>query len=396
MKRRLVELLRCPGCQSPLDLEVLAEQSEPLEVALEGPCCNRYCAEQAAPMDQLLGDSPDCAACYGRDVSEGLLACSSCELVFPVIDGVPRLVRDAGEVYSSFFYRHTESVGRGAGPMGPAQPARPNPKVFDRRSNESFSLQWEIDQPGDRTWFKNDRELRHREFLDSMQLEEDDLRQRLILDAGCGNGRLTSSIGWYGAEVVGMDLSGSVVRANQDRLEHGGRRAPFVHFVQGNVMEPPLAMEAFNHIHTSGVLHHTPDPERAFESFLGLGKPGGRVYVQLYRKREAWVGIPNQLIRFFTSRMPVRMLYRLCYLLAPVHRFLVLVVAGLRGEQSPIADATRREQAISLFDNYSPRYQYRYTPEQVRSMFEGHGLTNVRDVTFDNEARHMVAFVGDK
>ena len=41
--------------------------------------------------------------------------------------------------------------------------------------------------------------------------------------------------------------------------------------------------------------------------------------------------------------------------------------------------------AISMFDHFSPKYQYRYTPEQVRTMFEHAGLLSVRDVTFDNE-----------
>jgi len=44
----------------------------------------------------------------------------------------------------------------------------------------------------------------------------------------------------------------------------------------------------------------------------------------------------------------------------------------------------------------SPRYQYRYTPEQVRRRFVDAGLQGVTDVTFPNEARHMVAFVGVK
>ena len=68
----------------------------------------------------------------------------------------------------------------------------------------------------------------------------------------------------------------------------------------------------------------------------------------------------------------------------------------MRGEQSPIRDFSRRERAISMFDNYSPRYQFRYRPEEVRRMFEGAGLVGVKDVTFDNEKRHMVAFVGTR
>jgi hypothetical protein len=75
---------------------------------------------------------------------------------------------------------------------------------------------------------------------------------------------------------------------------------------------------------------------------------------------------------------------------------LVLLVATLRGEHSPIGSANHGERALSLFDHFSPRYQYRYRPEEMRQMFEAEGLVEVQETTLANEARHMVAFVGRK
>jgi SAM-dependent methyltransferase len=159
-------------------------------------------------------------------------------------------------------------------------------------------------------------------------------------------------------------------------------------------MELPLRPGSFAFVHSSGVLHHTPSTERAFASILPAVRAGGRVYVQLYRRREAWVGIPNAVLRSLTSRLPPRLLYRICWAAVPLHTMLVRLVARLRGENSPIASASRGERALSLFDNFSPRYQYRYTPEQMRQMFEAAGLIEIQDTTLANEARHMVAFVG--
>ncbi|MBV8119110.1 MAG: hypothetical protein JO081_04120, partial [Alphaproteobacteria bacterium] len=50
------------------------------------------------------------------------------------------------------------------------------------------------------------------------------------------------------------------------------------------------------------------------------------------------------------------------------------------------------ECALSLFDNFSPRYQYRFTPGEVRQMLQAAGLMEIRDTTLANEGRHMVAF----
>jgi SAM-dependent methyltransferase/uncharacterized protein YbaR (Trm112 family) len=398
MKRRVVELLQCPGCNGSLDLQVLSEQPEKVDVPVKRPRCARYCAL----LDVAIGPESDparfdCQGCYGRDVRDGFLSCSGCHLVFPVIDGVPRLLRQAHEDYREFFFERREHVAASRGQERLAKTLdATDPAVFDRRTHESFSLQWEHYQYDDKTWFKDDVSLRQEELLRSFDLPAPALVGALILDVGCGNGRLTATMSRYGAEVVGMDLSRSVARANENRQAVAGDRAPFVHFVQGNIMEPPLRPESFDHIHTSGVLHHTPDTWRAFASFLKLGRPGARTYVQLYRRRELWVRMVNTPLRFVTTRLPVGLLYRLCYVMVPVHTALVKMVAAVRGEHSPIGAASRRERAVSLFDHLSPHYQYRYTPEQVRQRFVDAGLRDVKDVTLANEARQMVAFVGVK
>jgi 2-polyprenyl-3-methyl-5-hydroxy-6-metoxy-1,4-benzoquinol methylase/uncharacterized protein YbaR (Trm112 family) len=394
-----MDLLVCPVCRGRLRLHVISEAPQAVAGPVLEPRCATYCARHGQTLKPGANGTAnlDCRDGYTNDIREGFLECSSCHLLYPILEGVPRVIRNAYEEYKDFFYRHSALIGNLQGQAEVAgRLGRLKSSVFDRRSNESFGLQWQMYQYEDKTWFKDDADLRRQEFLYNMDLTEEQLRGKLILDAGCGNGRLTASVARYGAEVVGMDLSRSVERADKYRALFAQEHAPFVHFVQGNVMEPPFARETFDHIHTSGVLHHTPAPQRAFEIFLTLVRPGGKAYVQLYRKREAWVGIPNQMLRAFTCRLPVRLLYRLCYLTVPLHTTAVLVVAHFRGEKSPIREASRRERAVSLFDHFSPRYQFRYTPEQVHQMFKKAGLRNIKDVTLANEARHMVAFVGDK
>lgn len=398
MKRRLLDLLACPVCRGRLELTVFQEIRQTVSVAVRGPVCREICglkglrlsdaqAAEAAPSDT------DCTACYAREIEEGILACSSCGALYPIVAAIPRLVRGAEHEHASFFDRHGDAVRKLAGrePLSGIGLAR-DASVFDPRSNDSFGLQWTNQAEGDKTWFKDDALLRKDEFLYSLTVDREELRGALILDGGCGNGRLTGSLASFGAEVVGVELSVGVERAQSGRDHYAGEYAPLVHFVQGNVMEPPLRAGCFDIVHSSGVLHHTPSVERALARLLPALRPGGRVYVQLYRRREAWVGIPNALLRRLTSRLPPRLLYRMCWAAVPLHTALVLAVSRLRGESSPIASATRGERALSLFDNFSPRYQYRHTAQEMRRMFESAGLVDIRDTTLANEARHMVAF----
>jgi SAM-dependent methyltransferase len=220
-----------------------------------------------------------------------------------------------------------------------------------------------------------------------------------VLDGGCGNGELTRSFAEYGPEVVAMDFSRSVEGARrrlfQKGPEGGNTVSHRVHYLQGNVLELPLLAHSFDMIHSSGVLHHTPSTYRAFRSISKAVKPGGKVYIQLYRLRPAWIHAINVTLRAVTTRMPMGLLYWLCYVTSPAHAAMSRLMHRLRGESAP-PTATARERAVQMFDNYSPKYQYRHTVPEILELFRSEGFEDPRDVTLANEARHMLAVLGRK
>ena len=350
MKKRLLDWLVCPACREQPELQVFRE-------------------------DQIDGS--------GEEILEAALSCR-CGLIYPVIDGIPRMLRNAREEYPEFFNRH----GLGGPGTGGERPR-------DRRSQKSFGLQWTLYQEGDHTWFKDDAGLRKREFLFNLDTTAEDLPGKVLLDAGCGNGELTRSIAEYGVEIVAMDFSRSVERARQRLFDKGSPVSHRVHYLQGNVLELPLRRGSFDLVHSSGVLHHTPSTERAFRSVAQATKPGGKLYVQLYRRRPAWIHAINVALRAATTRMPLGLLYGLCYAATPVHAALSRLVHALRGEPAP-PRATARERAVQMFDNYSPRYQYRHTVPEILELFRSAGYENLKDVTLENEARHMLAVLGTR
>jgi ubiquinone/menaquinone biosynthesis C-methylase UbiE len=305
-------------------------------------------------------------------------------LIYPILGGIPRMICNAAEEYPEFFSRH-----RLAGARHIPQP-QPN---LDPRSEKSFRLQWATYREGDNTWFKDDAGLRKQEFLDNFRITAEELKGKTLLDAGCGNGELTRSISEYGPEVVAMDFSRSVEGARRRLFEKGSQVSHRVHYLQGNVLELPLRPQSFDFVHSSGVLHHTPSTYRAFRSVSREPKPGGKLYIQLYRRRPAWIHAVNVTLRAATTRMPLGLLYGLCYAATPVHAALSRLMHSLRGEKAP-PRATARERAVQMFDNYSPRYQYRHTVPEIMELFRSEGYVDLEDVTLDNEARHMLAVLG--
>lgn len=350
MKKRLLDWIVCPACGETPELSVFREEG------IDG---------------------------YGMEILEAALSCS-CGLIYPVIDGIPRMLRNARDEYPEFFARH-DLGGPGAG----------GERREDPRSQKSFGLQWTLYQEGDHTWFKDDAGLRKREFLFNLDTTAEELRGKVMLDAGCGNGELTRAIAEYGVEIVAMDFSRSVERARRRLFQKSLPLAHRVHYLQGDVLELPLRRHSFDLVHSSGVLHHTPSTYRAFRSVAQAAKPGGKLYVQLYRRRPAWIHAVNVALRAVTTRLPMGLLYRLCYVATPVHALLSRLMHFLRGEPAP-PRATARERAVQMFDNYSPRYQYRHTVPEILELFRSAGYVDLKDVTLDNEARHMLAVLGTR
>lgn len=235
--------------------------------------------------------------------------------------------------------------------------------------------------------------LRKREFLQNLDAAPEELAGRTLLDAGCGNGELTRAVAAYGLEVVAVDFTKSVEGARRRLRTLSPELAARVHYVQADVLALPFRPRSFDLVHSSGVLHHTPSTERAFRSVGRMAKPGGKLYVQLYRRREAWVHGVNAALRAVTTRLPLPLLYALCYAATPLHAALSRLVHRLRREPPP-PRATARERAVQMFDNYSPRYQHRHTVPEIAALFRDAGYEEVRDVTLANEARHMLALLG--
>lgn len=387
MKKRLLDWIVCPNCGERPRLQVFREERVELPSPVGAPACTYYCGRHDMASPRSIVPPPDCNTCYQEEILEGMFACA-CGLAYPVIDGIPRLIRNAHEEYADFFARH----GIAADGSAAAPSAAP---VADRRSSRSFRLQWAIYREGDNTWFKDDHGLRKREFLYNLDTNPEELAGSTILDGGCGNGELTRSYAEYGPEVVAMDFSRSVEGARKRLFEKGFHVSHRVHYIQGNVLELPLLQRSFDMVHSSGVLHHTPSTYRAFRSVSKAVKPGGKVYIQLYRRRPAWIHAINVTLRAITTRMPMNLLYGLCYAATPVHAGLSRLMHKLRGEAAP-PRATARERAVQMFDNYSPKYQYRHTVPEIMELFRSEGFEDLKDVTLDNEARHMLAVLGRK
>jgi SAM-dependent methyltransferase len=219
-----------------------------------------------------------------------------------------------------------------------------------------------------------------RDFRERTGFTPADLAGKLVLDVGCGMGRFADIATRWGARVVGIDLSNAAEVAAQNLRD---REAVFF---QADVFALPFAPESFDYIYSIGVLHHTPDCERAFKMLPALLKPGGTIAIWLYSGYNKWYRM-SDVYRHVTSRMNPRVLLRLCQIARPlyhVHKALRRVPGGrtasgiLRFLLPTNLHPDPNYRVLDTFDWYSPKYQSKHTYEEVFRWFEDCGLESFR------------------
>jgi SAM-dependent methyltransferase len=281
-----------------------------------------------------------CLECGNELITVGAeLVCKKCHKDYPIVNGIPRFT--------------------------------------DERYVHSFSMEWGIHSD---TMLDSKSGLSHAEdsFFERTGLTKEDLKGMLVLDAGCGNGRYLEIVQKYGAKVIGVDMSQSVEQSyeNVGKLEN-------VEIVQADILNLPFFEKTFDIIFSLGVIHHTSDCHFAFEQLAKLIKPNGKMAVWVYSDDGWKFKIYNKVSNFyriFTTRLPPKVLYKLCYISIPLYHVQRIPIIGLPLRVLlPLSDKSLPMwRVLGTFDWYSPRYQSKHTYKELESWYKEAGFKNIK------------------
>lgn len=110
--------------------------------------------------------------------------------------------------------------------------------------------------------------------------EFDRFYEASVLDIGCGPGWLSVQYARNGARVTAVDLTDRAVQLTRTHLARRGLNGTVQ---QANAEALPFEDDCFDLVVASGVLHHTPNPEKSFSEAYRVTKPGGAAKITLYR-----------------------------------------------------------------------------------------------------------------
>jgi 2-polyprenyl-3-methyl-5-hydroxy-6-metoxy-1,4-benzoquinol methylase len=262
-----------------------------------------------------------------------------------------------------------------------------NPRLaFDETLREGSSiLQWILSRNG---------------FADVQGLARHLRDRRRILDAGCGNGRITALLRAHtstDAEIVAIDLvSAHVTAANL-------AGAANVRVEQRNLLDDLSDLGTFDFIYCQEVLHHTGNPAAAFANLAGRLSPGGEIAIYVYKVKAPCREFTDDYVRARIAKLPYAEALAVCGEITAFGKALSEHAGKVRVPAVPILgieageydvqrliyhffakcfwnDELRFDDNVVVnYDWYHPQDCTRHTVEEVRDWFAQAGLQIVHE-----------------
>lgn len=269
----------------------------------------------------------------GEVINCGKFVCARCGSEYPIIRGIPRFINHIS----------TEQ------------------QLHDVYA-DSFGYEW-----NNFDWLRKEDEY---EFFAITDLAKEDLKGKVVLDAGCGGGRFARFVNNYCNEFVGFDYSIAVETAYKLCRDNAD-----AHFVQCDVNKHPFKPNTFDFVYSHGVLHHTPDTKASFDNLPSLVKQDGCLYIAVFRKSFVLLRRADGFSRYILNKLDYQILSKVCGILSNLNK---LPYASFFKRFFWFSLQKSREVRIcSLFDWYTPKYHYEFTVQEVKRWFYDAGFKSV-------------------
>jgi SAM-dependent methyltransferase/uncharacterized protein YbaR (Trm112 family) len=222
-----------------------------------------------------------------------------------------------------------------------------------------------------------------------------DFKDGVVVDIGCGPGRLLETIRQKNGIAIGVDLSDAVEAAGEIFKDD-----PKVLVCQADVLKSPLRDNSVDGIFSIGVLHHTAHAETGFAEMVRVLKPDGWLALSVYGTGGYYDNfIVNNWRKIFKILWPIFRQYpALIYTYVVVYiSTLIKMIPIIRTLIHPflyffpsIILKDIRWSILNTFDSITPSNQYGYTIYQVFEWFKKAKLKDVEPSNWAGSSLHAI------
>ncbi len=351
MQYPMLEWLRCPVTKTPLRLEVLTEFEK------------QYTKKNI------------------KEIKDGLLF-SEAGFVFPIIDGIPRMLVETLYDYKDFLENRLPGYAEVKKNLEEKYAellkacARRN-----KKTKKTFEFEWSFlnTKKKDRIWQASVDEMQL-VFLKETGQSADFYKNSIVIDIGAGHGVMTSKIAEIASLAIGVEISKAVENA------YANNTNPNAWYLQADLQYLPFADLSFDSIYSSGVIHHTPNTEHSLSLIEKSLKPGGNICLWLYHPQKNILHNLSLQLRKITSRLPLWL--SLFFLSVFVFPF-TFIIKSIRRKKAP----NYREEMIDLLDTFTPEYRFEIPEEEAIEWLE---KRNYREVSITTTNQFGFSITGIK
>ncbi len=232
-------------------------------------------------------------------------------------------------------------------------------------------------------------------FESEIGWSEGQLSDKSIIEIGSGAGRFVDVVSKRNPKlVVGIDVTSAVDAAQNNLMDREN-----VFFIQADAFSLPIKNNHFDFVYSIGVLHHTPNPQLAFETMVDTVHNNGDVGLSLYeislysRPNRNNIKIATidllwalnlwrvELFRTLTTRVPDKVMIIYCKTFIPFLHYLNKVpIIGLIRYIFPSTCYRKLPVVWSMvdtMDTYSTKIVHQYRAKDIFQWFLKLGLNNI-------------------
>ena len=195
--------------------------------------------------------------------------------------------------------------------------------------------------------------------------KDEEVRNKKVLDAGCGTGIFSIIFAKKGAsQVTGIDISpGSLETARSLKKKFNLQN---VEFQKEDMLQLPYPDESFDIVWAWGTVHHTTNPLGAISELIRVLKKGGSLLLAVYKKTK--LTFLHEIIRKILVKTPRKSWKALSRIFA----FFLSPVVFLFKKREKSRKGEKLEELI--LDWYFVPVRYYYYPEEIRNFLEERGF----------------------
>lgn len=117
-------------------------------------------------------------------------------------------------------------------------------------------------------------------------LGNENLKDKLLLDAGCGTGLFTKRAIERESKVTSVDIARKLVEITK-------KKNPTTNAIEASVLELPFEDNTFDYVISSDVIEHTSNPYNATRELIRVLKPEGKICIT----------VPNRTFWYFSVKI---------------------------------------------------------------------------------------------